>query len=1601
MSDSNSPPSPGELKAVLQVAHQRGVIDSEQSDQLLEIAKELSAPPIDHGLAQHLAAEQIRATRRDQDALELHQQLGRLRADRAKAMQWQRNARARQDPDGAQDPDDDDDAPSSDGWLQTATELDDSDQDGGGVLPLVYENIGWFVGALLVLAGSVYGLREAWTTFGPTGRWTSVASALLVYSAAFVLGSAAVAPRSQRAGQVLAAIGAGILPLVFAALANLTVIDAGLGWAAVGGATVAALTLLRLVGARFGLGQSLAFLLLPSAVGVAVMSLLGETSPQRFALPIVALALPAFAAVRIRTSVAAYGFALFGAVALEITALAASAVDTAAGAPLVWRVDGGQFAPWLGVYVGALGAVLFAAHRLQPRTSALVGPLAALAWLGAAASALAAIATGFSALTAVRPPPTTLALGLAEATAAIGIGQSLWLAVQHPAGQFLLLPLASLGAAVSCRLLAPSPEQQMLWPLAALLPQLAHLGGVKLAHGPAAADYLAVLGAAALVVMVRACEVSADGSYPTALVAAAAVAAVCHLRGMSQSTWHYAGSCVVLGGVVLATAGAANAVLLPIAVLSCAGAYTVAALVDHRQQPSTAGSPLDDVALSLFGMAAVVSWPVLRWAPRWAFADGTLALDDAALEAALPMLAAAAGLVLRSPRDVSGGPALAGALAFVAALCAVLAPPTAGATVAVLAGCALAFVTLAALLAPSAPPAAVGRLAFGAVELPWAAAELASVGRGMAVASLVCTGLALVVNLAWFGAAPADRPLAVAGGAAAAVVCALAFASGAFGSWLARGHVGWLWALGLFATAAALTNRIGRPLTPAVVALNLPIYGAILWAVSRGVALIGPRLESKLDAPVGHGRRWAHVPLTGTAALALVLVADALLLGPLPVFRGLVVVPPLMLLGPAVLALLVGRSLGARWVSATSLPLLVVGAALVAAQSSILGVSLEPLMPPGASWVPALPRVLGLDATDIARFGGPDGTMALYRQALTGSAAIGLALSVLAVGLLKWPNAAQWLVARLWPDGRASDSVKVTAGLAATAQTVVFALTVAGFWVSSAAAAALTLLIAGALLWLQRGADRPLLVAAALLNGVHAAAQLQTATPAWAGPALAVCAALVAWRGHWSLRHHSEPLPHLGHAHATAALLAIAALAYGFATGSNQLSCNPGLDLLTATVRGLDGWGNQLAPSVAVAACALPAAIAAYSYNTLAAGPAVVTALATAGGLVAATLTVATVAASGLTGAERWLATGFGFAGVAVLAHCLTLVQRQTWQDLTLAGRSLRAVALALAGAAVAGAAAVPPLQWSAFAVPLGCTTLACIAVVSGWTVWRERSGLYAWFLHSALLGSYGFLRATTLRTAPPHQDALVLFAFGFVLIGVTVWARRLQVDPIAVATRRFTAALPLVVAVVSPWQPTDDNALYAAVSAGLYAALARIERSQILGAAGAVAINLALLGLALAQGLQGLDIYLGPLGLCVLMTVQVYASAMTPQLRELLRFAGTGLTYTPAALVVMLQVGNAQNDWYPLGFALACLVGIGVGMWLRVRAYLLLGVGFLVADVGTLVVRASLRDQRLGFLVLTLTGLAVLGAMVVYTLHKARVAALVRRVRKVLGGWN
>ncbi|WP_241758578.1 hypothetical protein [Pyxidicoccus parkwayensis] len=1493
------------------------------------------------------------------------------------------------------------------GGLEAVVALDEG---GPASTPRLHEYIWWFLGAVLVLGGSLMGVREAWRALGGVPRQLLVTGALFGYHAAFIGLGAFLSRRSMSAGRVLAGIGLALLPVVFVALSALVALAPMIGVPVALGVAGVGLVPLRMAGRLLHgtSAASLAVALWPSLL--AGLPLMGfEEAPWLRALcasaGVVALGATAWRARSSgpgKATLVNAGAALYGALCLAIFCVASAPDGFDALEP------GTALFAGLTLWAVALGAVVAVAassdvvRDVFPRAGAVAETLAhAVVASGALAGALGAFSTS------VGDFQTDLASALAPVLAA---GVFFLLEPRRRALVHPFVMAAMLSGVLLMRTQAPADSTWWAFGFAAVCSGLLLLARVTATQGTRI-RLLAwgVVGSLlAMPVVMGTAWVWNWGSMWPQVLTGASIAAAAHVAGGWRWHWrglHYLGGVALLFGALTYVAGMPwlSASATTFAVLSLAAVlYGLAGLMHGRGvHPQGSGNvlrPLDDLSLGMASLGLVMATfvtPVLPSALEPFVDGGTGGL------ACVPMALTSALLLLRARRDrsrlVSFLAASGLALTVEQALDTVSVPGSARAAF-VSACVALGFAAFAALRRPvpavpldGTPPVRIkGRMLLGFLPLPFGARGLHLFTDGFAAAVLVRVAATTLVLFSWIPT-PSDveRPQVLLAGGLLTLIALVAFVSRGFVTWHLRGSVLTLAAGGGFIALTAVINRAGRPLPPDVSAWRLPLIGIALWGLALATRRFGPALGRWLENP-SHGSDYHGVPHLGVAALVVVLVKSAVVVGLPDPSRALGVVPPLLLLGAALLSLLLAYSFRSVVIAQVGLLLGLPGAALLAARQDLLGPSLVALVPPDGQWVRATAVLASAEALDWLRpeawLSPGDTLFFLWQRAFAGIAAAGLVY------------AAAVFAARHGPLKQALRGGSVIAvGLVFAAAFFQPGLTAAGLVFATGA-----VLFEGG----DRGKGRGVLGAGVLLL-VHAQAHQAQFLEAWPGPVLALVGLAVVVLGPWlAKRRGVDPSVTRVRVHQVALAYLVSGMVYALAVTGETSSVLAVPTLLWRMLLGLGGaWMVSVAVPVTLAVFATALLVAAFQWKGAFAGLVAWWGACVAGSAVVSALMVTLVLRAGGTPDYGALFTTSGaalalaVAGSALGLHLSRWVTQRRREDVSGGlgwGRDgwLVIVGVLLAIVAASGRA-------TAEALPLAIGAIGLSVLVSLHAAWREHTGRHVYFVQVAVVGVYALVRSLYAPGLRPEHDALFALALGFVLVGVTVLARRAGVRPVEAATRRFAALLPIGVALVLPGDATQEAALLAGGSGLLYAALGAVERSRMFGAFAAAACNLALLIAALAFGLDGLEVYLAPLGLLLLMLSQLFTSSLPHAARNAVRVVGGLLLYVPAAAKLAMRVGESADGTYALVFGGVCLLGVAVGMALQIRAYLALGTLFLTLDVAANLLNAGLRDHRIGFLVMTLTGLSIVSARVLATLKRQEWELALKRVRVRLRDWD
>lgn len=1511
------------------------------------------------------------------------------------------------------------------------------------VRPLLYENIGWFIGTLFVLAGSVYGVREAWRTLGGVERHLLVAAAFMAYHAGFAGIAKLLGSRSATTGRVLGGIAIGLLPVVFVALSSLAALHVPVGAAASIACAALATFTLRSVSRRFESAGALASSVIPVLLAQVPMASLAPSSWARVLLGFAGVASVAWAgftsfpdhepapdapAPRLHPVVAA----LYATAALIVFALTGA---SDAGSDLARLSTGFSFVVASLASTLALIAGRASARGAFPRGAGVAEVLS----LGALSVAVVS-----ATVTSQQTPDPTVPGLVAAGTALLATATFAQMSVRHPGALHFVVPLGSVAAALVTRSLVASPD--VWWPAGTILAACAGLFSAR-AQAPESRArrillrWSVVTGVfLTLYALYNESFTVTSGPWTATAVTATLFALSAHLAGewAIRSLHLAAGPSLALG---LATFGrsagwwpdgrtAWASALLASGVVYGALAIPYESLAERKGKTSRF-EVIDDlsrlallgavlVALAAFQSSRVFYLPMRVW--------DSLGRDQGALVAA-----AGVALVARAFRDRSRYVALLGALALGYAVHLASGADALAHRALVTGALTLGAAMIATLLgqfdrARHTERAFAARHFLREIPLPGRSVGVALARDAFADAAVVGFALGAALVALWIASWDnLSRPWTVEGGALLIGSGLLAFLSPGFVDRRARGATATLFITALGIALTAVANRIGRPLPPPVIGLRLTILAVAVWALRQAAERYGPALARWLENPT-EGAGYKRVFSVGVVALAFVMVADAVLVGRPSLDRALLVAPPLLLLGAALALTLMARAkrMTGYWLPAGAL--VIPGVAALAAQRSLVGVTLEPVTSIATHWVPTGSLAVAVpwrwnDPLALMRVAEP---LDLVRaRSVLGVACVATVFSLGSMLIERSGDSAARRVA-FFAGETSAKSARVLRGLLALWASVAGAIVLAAVcWRGHLLASALVTLAGVGLVGARvRRVGVPGTVMG-LMAVTHSLATMQPQVPWWVAPAWMSFAMAALHVGPWVARRYElDPEDVYERTHPLALAVAVAALPYALATGGAWISRNALLDVLWSALTGLGGrWMSSPSLPLTLALSAWCAAVAALQWQDededpayrCSAGAVVLAGLAAWTGLtVAYVMTHATVSAGAWTLpfargllALRTLGTPLVLASalVAGVAHAsnrhATRARRPQLAGGARWGRDAMLVAAVGWAALFAGLAAQPGASAPSWALTVGVAGFTAGVLVAGHAAWTEATARHVYFIQTAIVAVYGLVRTELARDLPPEADAVFGLVMGFLLVGVTVQARRAGIPPVAEATRRFAALLPLGVALVMPQEATVSTAMAAAGSALLYGTLGYLEKSRVLGSLGAAAGNLALLLFALSQGLQGVEIWLAPAGLLVLAIGQIFGESLAHPSRVTLRVIGSLLLYLPAAAQIALQVGNARDGAYPVVFGLACLTGIAAGMMLHIRAYLALGLSFLVLDVVASLVHAGLRDHRVGFLLLSAAGLGILGVMVFLTLKRDAVRAWTARWRTRLRRWD
>jgi hypothetical protein len=336
---------------------------------------------------------------------------------------------------------------------------------------------------------------------------------------------------------------------------------------------------------------------------------------------------------------------------------------------------------------------------------------------------------------------------------------------------------------------------------------------------------------------------------------------------------------------------------------------------------------------------------------------------------------------------------------------------------------------------------------------------------------------------------------------------------------------------------------------------------------------------------------------------------------------------------------------------------------------------------------------------------------------------------------------------------------------------------------------------------------------------------------------------------------------------------------------------------------------------------------------------------------------------------------------------------RASGRELRWSRAALRFLAAALA-ALTAAALAERANGLEALANALLLALLAALWLVRGVRAGRTAS-IHLGLLAALLVPLYLRWLSPWFHGLPPAADTVFWIGLGFVLLGV--WRAQLGPGVLRFPLLLWSLLCPLG---LLPWLPDASLGRIGSglLAAGLlYGAAAWETRRARLSTLAALVLNTGLVLLFLDLGLEHLGFYGLPIGATLLVLVQAERARLSRSARFYLQNLGVGVICVSASIETFHAGGL---DSFVLLLVL-CFCGIFAGLALRVRAFLFCSTGVLVGTVLGQLVRGSIELALPIWILVTSLGMALIGLTVFLSLKRQQLLAWYRLVTEDFLSWD
>ncbi|MCK6511728.1 hypothetical protein L6R29_17370 [Myxococcota bacterium] len=282
-----------------------------------------------------------------------------------------------------------------------------------------------------------------------------------------------------------------------------------------------------------------------------------------------------------------------------------------------------------------------------------------------------------------------------------------------------------------------------------------------------------------------------------------------------------------------------------------------------------------------------------------------------------------------------------------------------------------------------------------------------------------------------------------------------------------------------------------------------------------------------------------------------------------------------------------------------------------------------------------------------------------------------------------------------------------------------------------------------------------------------------------------------------------------------------------------------------------------------------------------------------------------------------------------------------------------------------------------------------------GWALERDRDWM-AYVGFASFLGVYGYLRSV-MEIGERGLDAWVFLVVGFVLLGFRELWQRMGGRLLQRVAQRISYVLPLLALLAGVWGGKTPPIASWLIAGVFYGILAHQYGLRWLAVPALGFLNVGIFLFLGQQAVSAAQWYILPLGLSMFAISGIFAMDLGHKGRNFFRVVGALAIY----LTSMVQVLSFRSITDVLLLAGLAIVGMIAGIALQIRSFLVLGLGFLVADIVINLFRIGIQDRVIGMIFLFLTGILLLAAAVFFNLKREAILARIRDWQDQMASWD